>query len=286
MSVERLQIRFSHLRESGLWNWQHNSTGLVGIASSAQGARHGGRIKHILNIIRSAWIDGRESAQKISIEGGIVRYHWISKYKALIGVVPQHESKAVVVGVLKKQFSWDRWGEQAIYHRPKRIVSVGWVCHLNNIGLDQGAWRKLPSFFYRTNVKQREESIKCCLLLKITGDVLKSRALQNTLLEWYGTLEAPERRNLMHDRSTSSRLANHGDTVWVTAECMNVVLNPLQSKTLIVQTSVSCPITLESWARQPSKGTQTIIERDEDYSFSTIDLACLNQACGAWNTIS
>lgn len=49
----------------------------------------------------------------------------------------------------------------------------------------------------------------------------------------------------MHYTPTASRLAKYSDAIFVATEEVDVLLNPLESEALVVQTCVRCTVLLE-----------------------------------------
>lgn len=66
-------------------------------------------------------------------------------------------------------------------------------------------------------------------------------------------------RDLMHHRSSASRLAKYGDPVRIASKEVDVLLHPLQSHTLVQQTGISSAVGLQSRATKPTKGSQAVV---------------------------
>lgn len=58
----------------------------------------------------------------------------------------------------------------------------------------------------------------------------------------------------MDDTATSSRLSDYRDAVWITAKPVDVLLDPLQSKTLVEETGVRGPVYLEGGTGEKALG--------------------------------
>jgi hypothetical protein len=61
--------------------------------------------------------------------------------------------------------------------------------------------------------------------------------------------------HLMDDRCPSSALSKNGDTVGITAEVVDILLDPLQGHALIVKCGIRDSILLERRSRKPSEGS-------------------------------
>ena len=92
-------------------------------------------------------------------------------------------------------------------------------------------------------------------LLQVAWDRAETGALRDGLLEWRGAVETAECGDLVHDRATAGGFAEHGHAVWVTAKQVDIVANPLQSETLVVQARVGCTVRLQGRPGEPAKGS-------------------------------
>lgn len=120
-------------------------------------------------------------------------------------------------------------------------------------------------------------------------------------MEWNWPIQPAIRGDLVHDTSTSGRLAYDSDSIRITAKQMYVLLDPFESEVLVMQTCIgSTSFRIESWARQetlrtrvnafdamerkdssvPYKNPKTVIESNPHDTFTVIDLALQYQTRG------
>lgn len=122
--------------------------------------------------------------------------------------------------------------------------------------------------------------VEYLFFLEVADDALESRALENGLLKWSWPIESSECGYLMHNGTTTRRFSNNSDLLWVTAEEVDVLLDPFQSKSLVIKASICNTIGLKSRTRDPAEGSQSIIERHKHNSLGISCLARLDQAGG------
>jgi hypothetical protein len=76
-------------------------------------------------------------------------------------------------------------------------------------------------------------------------------------MEWNWPLQPAVRGDLVHDTPTSGRLAYDSDSIGITAKQMYVLLDPIESEALVMQTCIgSAPFRIESWTREETLKTR------------------------------
>jgi hypothetical protein len=86
------------------------------------------------------------------------------------------------------------------------------------------------------------------------------------LSEGHTTLVSTICSNLGHDASTTSAFTEHSNTIRVATKLGNVLLDPLKSEALIMETSVRSSVFLESWTGQPAERAKSVVERNIDHA--------------------
>lgn len=71
--------------------------------------------------------------------------------------------------------------------------------------------------------------------------------------------------NVVHNGSSTSRLAHDSNLIFVAAEEMDVLLNPLQSHALIKQTSIRGAILLKRRSCEESESAQPVVYSNNDH---------------------
>lgn len=66
--------------------------------------------------------------------------------------------------------------------------------------------------------------------------------------------------DLVDNTSTSSAISHDGDPFGVSSEKANVLLDPVQSETLVVEAGVCNAILLEGWPAKESKGANAVVD--------------------------
>lgn len=66
-------------------------------------------------------------------------------------------------------------------------------------------------------------------------------------------------RDLMKNRSPACGLSEYCDTIRIAAEQVNVLLDPIQSQPLIVETKVCSAVLLESGTAEETECTKSVI---------------------------
>ncbi len=82
----------------------------------------------------------------------------------------------------------------------------------------------------------------------------------------------------MHDAATTCGFSHDRYTVRITPKQMDILLDPLQSKTLVVKPGIGSSIRLESGSSEPAEGTKSIVNGDEDNAVRAGRLASFEEA--------
>jgi len=85
--------------------------------------------------------------------------------------------------------------------------------------------------------------------------------------------------NLVHDTSTTSRLAEDSHSVRVTTKEVNILLNPLEGHSLIQKSSIGSTVLLEGRTTEPPKGTKSVVHGDIDDTRRIVVLASCEKSC-------
>lgn len=173
----------------------------------------------------------------------------------LLSIVPDHDLQ--ISGKLSVQQCYSRLcGRKVpVDRRPIDELSIDRSSDLQRVCSNHLLARELSRFCQRGNIRKGQKVLESLLLLLVRDERQPTGALWKCLGKGYGTVIATVRRNLMHHAAAASGFAEYRDARRIAAEKMNVLLNPLESKTLVVQACIRCAVFLESWTGEPAHGS-------------------------------
>jgi len=132
------------------------------------------------------------------------------------------------------------------------------VCHLHGLG------GEVAGLFDCADVEEVEEGGEDCFLLVLRCYGVEAGGLHHGLGEGGGSVVASVCGDLVHDTASAGRLAKYSHSVGVTAEEMDVLLDPFQRHSLVVQTKIRCTVALEGRSAEPSESAESVVEGDVD----------------------
>lgn len=198
----------------------------------------------------------------------------------LIGVVSNHDLDLLIELATRQQLSRKSGSEIAINNRSICETTVASQTDSDSVGKLQLSSREVASLLNARNIQQGEVVLESLLLLVARGNRHEPRRLRNGLSERNTALFSTVRGDLRHDASTTSALTKHSNTIRVTTELGNVLLDPLESEALIVKTRVGSAVFLESRARQPAERAESVVERNVDHSVVVFAILAASEQTG------
>jgi len=180
--------------------------------------------------------------------------------------VSNHNLNLLVKLTTCQELSRKSRSKVAINNRSISEPTVASQTNSDSVGKLQLSSRNIASLLNARNVQQGEVVLENFLLLVARSNRYETRRLRNSLSKRNTALVSTVRSDLRHDASTTSALTKHSNTIRIATEFGNVLLDPLESKALIVQTSVRSSILLESRARQPTESAKSVVERNVNHT--------------------
>ncbi len=117
----------------------------------------------------------------------------------------------------------------------------------------------LLEFLQGRDIGQGQKLIEGIFLLLRRDVTHEPRTHGQTLLEWRSARGTTVRSDMEHNRRATRGLAKDGDTVWISTEEMDVILHPIKSQALIVESIVRCATArFESRSRQETKSSELL----------------------------
>jgi hypothetical protein len=191
--------------------------------------------------------------------------------------VSNHDLNLLVKLATCKKLARKRRSEVAINNRTIREATVTSQTDSDSISKLQLSSRDIAGLLNARNVQQSEVVLENLLLLVARGNGHEARRLRNSLSERNTALVSTICGNLRHNASTTSALTEHSNTIRITAKLGNVLLDPLERKALIVQTSVRSAVLLESRARQPTESTKSVVKRNVNHAVVVLSILAASE---------
>lgn len=190
-----------------------------------------------------------------------------SEEGSFVRVVTDHDVDILVESALSKQLSGLERNEASIDARAVHELAVGGIVrNLLGIGAHNDLGRKSTQLGEGCSVCEVQELAVGVLQLDVGLHGLPSGTLWDGLLEWGLALESTVGCDLVHDGTSTCRLAENCNAVLVTSEQVDVLLYPFQSEALVVETNIgSSAFSLERGTSLPSKRTETVVEGHVDH---------------------
>lgn len=174
--------------------------------------------------------------------------------------MPHHDLQIFRELPVQERQSRQRRDKVPVDRRPINKLPVLCRADLLHICRNNLLTRQLPRVGQARHVRVLQKPLEGLLLLLIRHDRNEAGALRERLRERHRTLFAAVGRHLMHDATTTGRLAEDGDPRGIAAEQVDIPLDPFKSETLVVQAGIRGAVLLERWAGQPAKGAETVVE--------------------------
>jgi hypothetical protein len=182
---------------------------------------------------------------QICFKCGFVLSEWIHEFNAFIDVVAGHYLQGFIKPALEQQFAWKGGSEFSIDDRVFISISTpskGYQrvltkreCSIRSRFADDLVVDELKCFcrqrtccLERANTCLGQERLKHCFLTSRARHHLEPRALHNGLLEWHLAFQTTISRDLVHSATTTSRFTNDGNLIRISAEFVDVLLDPLE----------------------------------------------------------
>lgn len=81
----------------------------------------------------------------------------------------------------------------------------------------------------------------------------------------------------MHNTTTTGTFSKYSNSIGVSTKEMNVLLHPLEGKSLIVKTKIGSAILLECRSTEPTKCSKPVIESHVNHTVTVVTLATCKQ---------
>ncbi len=136
---------------------------------------------------------------------------------------------------------------------------VGAKANREAVSRVEGANGCLLEFLQGRDIGEGQELVESVFLLLRRDVTHEPRTHGQTLLEWRRACGTTIRSDMEHNRRATRGLAEDGDTIWISTKEMNVILHPIKSQALIVESIVRCATArFESRSRQETKSSELL----------------------------
>ena len=214
------------------------------------------RIEHVLHVVLRLGIDAaNELWQTLAVLCATVGA-WVREEDAFVRGARNHYFEVLMEIAVTEELGWEIGCENAVDYGAVVEVAVFNIECLVDVRGYERLRRKLSGFFESADAQYVEEFLEGSFLVAMAGVEYVCAGLNYGLLEWSGTIEPTVSGDLVDYAATTSGQALDCDAVLVSAKEMDVVLDPFESETLVIQCGLRCGLGLDCRTSEPAECTE------------------------------